>query len=146
MSLRSILTTWNENVDDYMEDFRNEIKESFRTYSLVAMSEKEKPESSPYSNAKYQEDLLAIRNSILTNLDMAKVQVSAHRKLVEDMYALGKIDDDFYEQMIDGCEELSDEIGLDIVSVGIFYAKYKGSDGIDLSINFKTNEVHVSSL
>lgn len=146
MTLRSILTTWSENVDDYMEDFRNEIKESFRTYSLVSLSEKEKPESTPYSNAKYQEDLLAIQKSVLTNLDMAKVQVETHKKLVEEMHTLGKIDSDFYVEMMDSCEELIDDIGLSVVEVGIYYAKYKGSSAVDLNINFKTNEVHVSSL
>lgn len=146
MTLRSILTTWSENVDDYMDDFLREIKESYRTYNLVATANKDKPDATPFSNAKYQEDLLSIRKSILNNLDMAKVQVDAHHKLIDDMYALGKIDEDFYDEIIAECIQLTDEIGFDIVQVGVYYARYKGASGIDLSINFKTNDIHVSSL
>ena len=80
MTIRSAMTVWAENIDDYMTNYMNEIKESYNTYSLVSMAEKDKPLSSPYSSAKYQEDLLNIRKSVIGNLDMAKIAIEENRK------------------------------------------------------------------
>ena len=146
MALRSTLTVWAENIEDYMVGYMNELKESYHTYSLVTMAEKDKPFSSPFSSAKYQEDLLEIRKSVLSNLDMAKVAIEENRKLVDTMHDTGKLEDDFYTEMTDLYEEVNYMILMAIIQVDVILAKYKGSTSIDLTVDFNDETVHVSSL
>lgn len=146
MTIRSAMTVWAENIDDYMTDYMNELKESYNTYSLVAKAEKDKPLSTPYSSAKYQEDLLNIRKSVIYNLDMATIAIVENRKLVETMHSSHKIDDDFYDEMMGIHEELNNIILMALVQVDVMMAKYKGSKSIDVTIDFDEETVHVSSL
>lgn len=146
MTIRSAMTVWAENIDDYMTDYMNELKESYNTYSLVSMAEKDKPLSSPYSSAKYQEDLLNIRKSVIGNLDMATIAIVENRKLVKSMHDSHKIDDEFYDEMMDLHEELNHNILMALIQVDVMMAKYKGSKSIDVTIDFDEETVHVSSL
>ena len=146
MAIRSTLTVWAENIEDYMVGYMNELKETYHTYSLVTMAEKDKPFSSPYSSAKYQEDLLNIRKSVICNLDMATIAVAENRKLVESMHSSHKIDNDFYDEMMDLHEELNHTILMALIQVDVMMAKYKGSTSIDLTVDFDEETVHVSSL
>ena len=146
MTIRSAMTVWAENIEGFMEDYMNEIKESYNTYSLVSMAEKDKPLSSPYSSAKYQEDLLNIRKSVIGNLDMAKIAIEENRKLVESLHRSNKIDDEFYNEMKDIHEEVDCMIMMSLIQVDVVMAKYKGSKSIDLTINFDDENVCVSSL
>lgn len=146
MTIRSAMTVWTDNIDDYMTNYMNEIKESYNTYSLVSMAEKDKPLSSPYSSAKYQEDLLNIRKSVIGNLDMAKIAIEENRKLVESLHSSNKIDVEFYNEMKDIHEEVDCMIMMSLIQVDVVMAKYKGSKFIDLTINFDDENVCVSSL
>lgn len=146
MTIRSAMTVWAENIEGFMEDYMNELKESYNTYSLVAKAEKDKPYSSPYSSAKYQEDLLNIRKSVICKLDMAKIAIEENHKLVKTMHSSHKIDDDFYDEMMDLHEELNNIILMALVQVDVMMAKYKGSKSIDVTIDFDEETVHVSSL
>ena len=146
MAIRSAMTVWEENIEGFMEDYMNEIKESYNTYSLVSMAEKDKPLSSPYSSAKYQEDLLNIRKSVIGNLDMAKIAIEENRKLVESLHSSNKIDVEFYNEMKDIHEEVDCMIMMSLIQVDVVMAKYKGSKSIDLTINFDDENVCVSSL
>ena len=146
MAVRSTLTVWAENIEDYMVGYMNELKESYHTYSLVTMAEKDKPFSSPYSSAKYQEDLLNIRKSVIGNLDMAKIAIEENHKLVESMHSSNKIDNDFYDEMKNIYEEMDCMIMMSLIQVDVVMAKYKGSKSIDLTINFDDENVCVSSL
>lgn len=146
MALRSTLTVWAENIEDYMDGFMGELKESYNTYELVSMADKSKPYSSPFSSAKYQEDLLEIRKSVLSNLDIAKVAIEENRKLVDTMHDTGKLEDDFYTEMTDLYEEVNYMILMAIIQVDVILAKYKGSTSIDLTVDFNDETVHVSSL
>lgn len=146
MSLRSTYTIWAENIEEYMDGFMGELKESYNTYDLVSMADKSKPYSSPFSSAKYQEDLLEIRKSVLSNLDIAKVAIEENRKLVDTMHDTGKLEDDFYTEMTDLYEEVNYMILMAIIQVDVILAKYKGTTSIDLTVDFKDETVHVSSL
>ena len=146
MALRSTLTVWAENIEEYMDGFMGELKESYNTYELVSMADKSKPYSSPFSSAKYQEDLLEIRKSVLSNLDIAKVAIEENRKLVDTMHDTGKLEDDFYTEMTDLYEEINYMILMAIIQVDVILAKYKGSTSIDLTVDFNDETVHVSSL
>ena len=146
MSIRSTYTIWTENIEEYMDGFMGELKESYNTYDLVSMADKSKPYSSPFSSAKYQEDLLEIRKSVLSNLDIAKVAIEENRKLVDTMHDTGKLEDDFYTEMTDLYEEVNYMILMAIIQVDVILAKYKGSTSIDLTVDFKDETVHVSSL
>ena len=146
MALRSTLTVWAENIEEYMDGFMGELKESYNTYELVSMADKSKPYSSPFSSAKYQEDLLEIRKSVLSNLDIAKVAIEENRKLVDTMHDTGKLEDDFYTEMTDLYEEVNYMILMAIIQVDVILAKYKGSTSIDLTVDFNDETVHVSSL
>ena len=146
MALRSTLTVWAENIEEYMDGFMGELKESYNTYELVSMADKSKPYSSPFSSAKYQEDLLDIRKSVLSNLDIAKVAIEENRKLVDTMHDTGKLEDDFYTEMTDLYEEVNYMILMAIIQVDVILAKYKGSTSIDLTVDFNDETVHVSSL
>lgn len=146
MALRSTLTVWAENIEDFMTEYMNELKESYHTYSLVAMAEKDKPYASPFSSAKYQEDLLNIRKSVICNLDMATIAVAENRKLVESMHSSHKIDNDFYDEMMDLHEDLNHAILMALIQVDVMMAKYKGSTSIDVTVGFDEETVHVSSL
>ena len=146
MTIRSAMTVWAENIEGFMEDYMNELKESYNTYSLVSMAEKDKPLSSPYSSAKYQEDLLNIRKSVIGNLDMAKIAIEENRKLVESLHSSNKIDVEFYNEMKDIHEEVDCMIMMSLIQVDVVMAKYKGSKSIDLTINFDDENVCVSSL
>ena len=146
MALRSTLTVWAENIEEYMDGFMGELKESYNTYDLVSMADKSKPYSSPFSSAKYQEDLLEIRKSVLSNLDIAKVAIEENRKLVDTMHDTGKLEDDFYTEMTDLYEEVNYMILMAIIQVDVILAKYKGSTSIDLTVDFNDETVHVSSL
>ena len=146
MALRSTYTIWAENIEEYMDGFMGELKESYNTYDLVSMADKSKPYSSPFSSAKYQEDLLEIRKSVLSNLDIAKVAIEENRKLVDTMHDTGKLEDDFYTEMTDLYEEVNYMILMAIIQVDVILAKYKGSTSIDLTVDFKDETVHVSSL
>ena len=146
MAIRSTLTVWAENIEDYMVGYMNELKESYHTYSLVTMAEKDKPFSSPYSSAKYQEDLLNIRKSVIGNLDMVKIAIEENHKLVESMHSSNKIDNDFYDEMKNIYEEMDCMIMMSLIQVDVVMAKYKGSKSIDLTIDFDEETVHVSSL
>ena len=146
MVLRSTLTVWAENIEEYMDGFMGELKESYNTYELVSMADKSKPYSSPFSSAKYQEDLLEIRKSVLSNLDIAKVAIEENRKLVDTMHDTGKLEDDFYTEMTDLYEEVNYMILMAIIQVDVILAKYKGSTSIDLTVDFNDETVHVSSL
>ena len=123
-----------------------ELKESYNTYELVSMADKSKPYSSPFSSAKYQEDLLEIRKSVLSNLDIAKVAIEENHKLVDTMHDTGKLEDDFYTEMTDLYEEVNYMILMAITQVDVILAKYKGTTSIDLTVDFKDETVHVSSL
>ena len=146
MTIRSAMTVWAENIEGFMEDYMNELKESYNTYSLVSMAEKDKPLSSPYSSAKYQEDLLNIRKSVIGNLDMAKIAIEENRKLVESLHSSNKIDVEFYNEMKDIHEEVDCMIMMSLIQVDVVMAKYKGSKSIDLTVDFNDETVHVSSL
>lgn len=146
MTIRSAMIVWAENIDDYMEGYMNELKESYNTYSLVSMADKDKPYSSPFSSAKYQEDLLSIRKSVIGNLDMARIAIEENRKLVESMHSTHKIDDDFYNEMMDIHEEVDHMLLMALVQVDVMMAKFKGSKSIDVTIDFDEEIVHVSSL
>ena len=146
MALRSTYTIWAENIEEYMDEFMGELKESYNTYDLVSMADKSKPYSSPFSSAKYQEDLLEIRKSVLSNLDIAKVAIEENRKLVDTMHDTGKLEDDFYTEMTDLYEEVNYMILMAIIQVDVILAKYKGSTSIDLTVDFNDETVHVSSL
>ena len=146
MAIRSTLTVWAENIEEYMDGFMGELKESYNTYDLVSMADKSKPYSSPFSSAKYQEDLLEIRKSVLSNLDIAKVAIEENRKLVDTMHDTGKLEDDFYTEMTDLYEEVNYMILMAIIQVDVILAKYKGSTSIDLTVDFNDETVHVSSL
>lgn len=146
MALRSTYTIWAENIEEYMDGFMGELKESYNTYELVSMADKSKPYSSPFSSAKYQEDLLEIRKSVLSNLDIAKVAIEENRKLVDTMHDTGKLEDDFYTEMTDLYEEVNYMILMAIIQVDVILAKYKGTTSIDLTVDFKDETVHVSSL
>ena len=146
MALRSTYTIWAENIEEYMDGFMGELKESYNTYDLVSMADKSKPYSSPFSSAKYQEDLLEIRKSVLSNLDIAKVAIEENRKLVDTMHDTGKLEDDFYTEMTDLYEEVNYMILMAIIQVDVILAKYKGSTSIDLTVDFNDETVHVSSL
>ena len=146
MSIRSTYTIWTENIEEYMDGFMGELKESYNTYDLVSMADKSKPYSSPFSSAKYQEDLLNIRKSVICNLDMATIAVAENRKLVESMHSSHKIDNDFYDEMMDLHEELNHTILMALIQVDVMMAKYKGSTSIDLTVDFDEETVHVSSL
>lgn len=146
MSIRSTYTIWTENIEEYMDGFMGELKESYNTYDLVSMADKSKPYSSPFSSAKYQEDLLEIRKSVLSNLDIAKVAIEENRKLVDTMHDTGKLEDDFYTEMTDLYEEVNYMILMAIIQVDVILAKYKGTTSIDLTVDFKDETVHVSSL
>lgn len=146
MSIRSTYTIWTENIEEYMDGFMGELKESYNTYDLVSMADKSKPYSSPFSSAKYQEDLLEIRKSVLSNLDIAKVAIEENRKLVDTMHDTGKLEDDFYTEMTDLYEEINYMILMAIIQVDVILAKYKGTTSIDLTVDFKDETVHVSSL
>lgn len=146
MSIRSTYTIWTENIEEYMDGFMGELKESYNTYDLVSMADKSKPYSSPFSSAKYQEDLLEIRKSVLSNLDIAKVAIEENRNLVDTMHDTGKLEDDFYTEMTDLYEEVNYMILMAIIQVDVILAKYKGSTSIDLTVDFNDETVHVSSL
>lgn len=146
MALRSTLTVWAENIEEFMDGFMGELKESYHTYELVSMADKSKPYSSPFSSAKYQEDLLEIRKSVLSNLDIAKVAIEENHKLVDTMHDTGKLEDDFYTEMTDLYEEVNYMILMALIQVDVILAKYKGSTSIDLTVDFKDETVHVSSL
>ena len=146
MALRSTLTVWAENIEEYMDGFMGELKESYNTYELVSMADKSKPYSSPFSSAKYQEDLLEIRKSVLSNLDIAKVAIEENRKLVDTMHDTGKLEDDFYTEMTDLYEEVNYMILMAIIQVDVILAKYKRSTSIDLTVDFNDETVHVASL
>ena len=146
MELRSTYTIWAENIEEYMDGFMGELKESYNTYDLVSMADKSKPYSSPFSSAKYQEDLLEIRKSVLSNLDIAKVAIEENRKLVDTMHDTGKLEDDFYTEMTDLYEEVNYMILMAIIQVDVILAKYKGSTSIDLTVDFNDETVNVSSL
>ena len=146
MALRSTLTVWAENIEEYMDGFMGELKESYNTYELVSMADKSKPYSSPFSSAKYQEDLLEIRKSVLSNLDIAKVAIEENRKLVDTMHDTGKLEDDFYTEMTDLYEEVNYMILMAIIQVDVILAKYKGSTSIDLTVDLKNEKIKVSSI
>ena len=146
MAIRSTLTVWAENIEEYMDGFMGELKESYNTYELVSMADKSKPYSSPFSSAKYQEDLLEIRKSVLSNLDIAKVAIEENRKLVDTMHDTGKLEDDFYTEMTDLYEEVNYMILMAIIQVDVILAKYKRSTSIDLTVDFNDETVHVASL
>lgn len=146
MTIRSTMTVLEENIEDFMEGYMGELKESYNTYSLVAMAEKDKPNSNPFSSAKYQEDLLGIRKSVIGNLDMTKIALEENRKLVESMHSTHTIDDDFYHEIMDIHEEVDYMLMMALVQVDVMMAKFKGSKSIDLIINFDDETVTVSSL
>ena len=146
MTIRSTMTVLEENIEDFMEGYMGELKESYNTYSLVAMAEKDKPNSNPFSSAKYQEDLLCIRESVIGILDMTKIALEENRRLVESMHSTHTIDDDFYREIMDIHEEVDYMLMMALVQVDVMMAKFKGSKSIDLIINFDDETVKVSSL
>lgn len=142
---RNTIHAWIIKMESMIPDFENDIWDAYEVYQMIDAHSVADIEDSPYSNSDYQEVLLSIK-------DEADKTVEELRHVFENImdYAFfdllhKEIRKEFYNNLKKEYQNISCDILMIQARVEADYARFKGTQNIQMDIDLKNYKVSRTS-